>query len=79
MTQGVVQVNVDEASSQLAELVDAPVRGEVVFITKDGEEKVQLVPVTSEEPRPKFGSPKGLFTMSDDFDGPLEDFKEYME
>jgi hypothetical protein len=27
---------------------------------------------------PKFGSGKGLFKMSDDFDAPLEDFKEYM-
>lgn len=27
----------------------------------------------------KFGSAKGFFEMSDDFDEPLEDFKEYME
>lgn len=27
---------------------------------------------------PKFGSGKGMFKMSDDFDSPLEDFKEYM-
>ena len=26
----------------------------------------------------KFGSAKGMFTMSDDFDEPLEDFKDYM-
>ena len=26
----------------------------------------------------KFGCSKGLFQMSDDFDEPLEDFKEYM-
>lgn len=30
--------------------------------------------------RPVFGSGKGLFSdMSDDFDAPLEDFREYME
>ncbi len=28
--------------------------------------------------KPKFGSAKGLFKMSQDFDAPLEDFKEYM-
>ncbi|KJR41674.1 prevent-host-death family protein [Candidatus Magnetoovum chiemensis] len=28
---------------------------------------------------PKFGCAKGLITMSDDFDEPLDDFKEYME
>lgn len=27
---------------------------------------------------PKFGSAKGKIRMSDDFDEPLEDFKEYM-
>ncbi len=28
--------------------------------------------------RPQFGSAKGLITMSDNFDEPLEDFNEYM-
>ena len=28
--------------------------------------------------KPKFGSNKKLFIMSDDFNEPLEDFKEYM-
>ena len=27
----------------------------------------------------KFGAAKGFFKMHDDFDTPLEDFKEYME
>jgi hypothetical protein len=27
---------------------------------------------------PKFGSCRGMFEMSPDFDEPLEDFKEYM-
>ena len=30
-------------------------------------------------PRRRFGSGKGIFRMSPDFDAPLEDFKEYME
>jgi hypothetical protein len=28
--------------------------------------------------KPVFGSGKGMFIMHDDFDEPLEDFKEYM-
>ena len=28
---------------------------------------------------PKFGSAKGFYKMADDFDEPLDDFKEYME
>ncbi len=27
----------------------------------------------------QFGSGKGMFVMSDDFDEPLDDFKEYMQ
>ncbi|HEV7382000.1 MAG TPA: DUF2281 domain-containing protein [Dyadobacter sp.] len=30
------------------------------------------------EHKPRFGSGKGMFKMSSDFDAPLEDFKEYM-
>lgn len=30
------------------------------------------------KPVPKFGSAKGMFVMHDDFDEPLEDFKDYM-
>jgi hypothetical protein len=36
--------------------------------------------LTQEKPKitPKFGCAKGMFKMSDDFDEPLEDFKDYM-
>jgi hypothetical protein len=30
------------------------------------------------KPRPKAGSAKGLITIADDFDEPLDDFSEYM-
>ena len=33
---------------------------------------------TQKKGKAKFGSAKGMFTMSDDFDEPLEDFKDYM-
>jgi DNA-damage-inducible protein J len=38
-------------------------------------------PVTSEpeKKRPKLGGWEGKIWMADDFDAPLEDFKEYME
>lgn len=73
------QVNVNEASNQLAELVEAAIRGEAVFITKDGQETVQLVPVAPARPHPQFGSARGLIVISEDFDTPLEDFNEHME
>jgi hypothetical protein len=30
-----------------------------------------------EDKKPKFGSSKGFYKMSDNFDDPMEDFKEY--
>ncbi|WP_202913786.1 DUF2281 domain-containing protein, partial [Pararcticibacter amylolyticus] len=28
--------------------------------------------------KPQFGSARGMFIMHDDFDDPIEDFKDYM-
>lgn len=40
------------------------------FLVEKNEEKKKRTP--------KFGSSKGFFKMSSDFDEPLDDFKEYM-
>lgn len=73
-----VQVSAEEAKTRLTELIAEAINGETVFITQNGQQVVQLVPVTQPERRPRFGSAKGLITMADDFDEPLEDFDEYM-
>lgn len=72
------QVSVEEAKTNLHDLVDAAVNGEEVFIAKDDEHLVRLVPVPRTNPRPQFGSAQGLITMSEDFEEPLEEFEEYM-
>lgn len=44
------------------------------------EQQSQAESTTAENPPPlKAGFLKGTFTVQDDFDEPLEDFKEYME
>ena len=72
------QVSVEEARATLHDLVDAAVNGEEVVIAKDERHLVKLVPVPSTKPRPQFGSARGLIVMSEDFEGPLEEFEEYM-
>ena len=72
------QINVDEAKSNLPDLIDAAVNGEEIVIAKDDQHIVKLVPISRAKPRPQFGSAKGLISMSDDFDEPLEDFAEYI-
>ncbi|MBW3624431.1 MAG: DUF2281 domain-containing protein [Armatimonadetes bacterium] len=70
-------VNLQEAQSHLDELIEAAVNGETIFIAQEDRPLVQLVPVVADRRRPQFGSAKGLITMSEDFDKPLADFKEY--
>ena len=76
-----VQVSVEEAKLSLPDLIAKAINGETIFITQDGQQPVQLVPVPIQDiKRPRQpGSAKGLIWMSDDFDAPLEDFKEYMD
>jgi len=73
------QVSLEEAKTQLPDLIDAAVEGKEIIIAKDPQHLVRLVPVLTTKPRPQFGSAKGLITMSDDFDEPLKDFEEYMK
>ena len=73
------QVSLDEAKTRLQDLVDAALRGETVSIAPNDEEAVQLVPTVRRPRRRKAGSARGQIWMADDFDAPLDEFKEYME
>ncbi len=72
-------INIEEAKTQLPDLIDAAVNGEEIVIAKDAQHIVKLVPVARPPARPQFGSAKGLISMADDFDAPLADFDEYMK
>jgi antitoxin (DNA-binding transcriptional repressor) of toxin-antitoxin stability system len=72
-------VSIEQAKTQLPELIEAAVSGEEVVIAKDDQHIVKLVPVSLKKNRPQFGSAKGSIQMSDDFDESLQDFAEYME
>jgi hypothetical protein len=67
------------------ELTDEQVIALVQQLSEEQKKRLLDVLVQPMQPRPesaarpRFGSAKGLITISDDFDEPLEDFKEYME
>lgn len=71
-------LTVAELAQQLPDLIDAISEGEEIIITQDNLSVARIVPVKKSKPRPRFGSAKGLITISEDFDEPLEDFNEYM-
>jgi len=76
------QIDIAEAKKQIAELIEAAMRGEEIEISKDNQPVAKIVgipPANKKRWPSKAGSAKGMVWMSDDFDEPLEEFKEYME
>ena len=70
-------VELTEADTSLAELVQKLGSGIEILITRDGRPVARLVPAGEAEPDRVPGTARGLFTVPGDFDAPLEDFEEY--
>jgi antitoxin (DNA-binding transcriptional repressor) of toxin-antitoxin stability system len=62
------QVRLEEVSAQL---VEATVRGDRIFIVRDDQQTVELVPVVSAKGARKASSTAGLIMIREDFDAPL--------
>ncbi|MDM8563214.1 type II toxin-antitoxin system prevent-host-death family antitoxin [Candidatus Marithioploca araucensis] len=71
-------LDVTQVQTQIFHLLEEAASGKEVVITKDNQPFVKLVPIIQSQPRPKFGSAKGLIEIADDFDEPLEEFRGYM-
>jgi prevent-host-death family protein len=71
-------IDLRQAQSRLAELVQEAVRGEEVILTDGGEPVAKIIPIDRAQGPREFGSARGLIHMADDFDAPLEEFREYM-
>jgi antitoxin (DNA-binding transcriptional repressor) of toxin-antitoxin stability system len=69
-------VPVDEAVHRLRDLVVQAVAGQEVIIAAEDGAAVLLTPVSTRGV-PRFGSARGMFTIADDFDDPLDDFRPY--
>ena len=72
------QVDLKEAQEHLFELVKRAAGGEEVIISEKNKPLAKLVSAVPSARQRQFGSARGLIEMSDDFDEPLEDFREYM-
>jgi antitoxin (DNA-binding transcriptional repressor) of toxin-antitoxin stability system len=72
--------SLQEAQTQLDKLLADARNGKTVVILDDDNRPVKLMPIEEDNSNPrKAGRLKGKIHMSDDFDAPLEDFREYME
>jgi len=65
---------------QLSKLIQAALNGKQVIIARGNKPIVRLEVLPEAQGKRKIGNAKGLvLNMADDFDAPLNDFKEYME
>ncbi len=72
-------IDINQALPEMSKLIEIAVSGEEIIITKNNQPMVKLVSLQPLPKRPPlFGSDRGLISISDDFDEPLEDFKDYM-
>ena len=75
-------VTIEDTDSQLALLVDQASKGEEVIVVRDHAVVAKIVPMPVETDKPVrsgYGNAKDLLIyMADDFDAPMEDFKDYM-
>ena len=75
-----VQVNIHEAKTNLSRLIQDAIDGKEVIIARGNKPVVRLEVVPEMRRRRKIGNAKGLIlSMSDDFDEPLDDFRDYTE
>ncbi len=73
------EIGAFEAKTHLASILDKVAHGQKFVVTKHGKPVAQIVPVESQKNRPVPGLWRDRIWIADDFDAPLEDFKEYME
>jgi prevent-host-death family protein len=73
------KIDAQEINKQIYNLIETVGKGEEIVITKDNEPVAKIIPFKKNKPKPQFGSAKGMITMSEDFDEPLEDFNEHMK
>jgi antitoxin (DNA-binding transcriptional repressor) of toxin-antitoxin stability system len=70
-------VDIAEAATALAQLLELVAQGEEVLISEAGIPLAMLVPVWPNEPGRELGMDKGRVTISADFDAPLADPRDY--
>jgi antitoxin (DNA-binding transcriptional repressor) of toxin-antitoxin stability system len=71
---------IQEVQARLPELIHSLAPGEQVIITEHNLPVAQLVLTAPSSSCRKLGGMRGTITyMADDFDAPLDDFREYMQ
>ncbi|MFH2059983.1 MAG: type II toxin-antitoxin system prevent-host-death family antitoxin [Pseudomonadota bacterium] len=70
-------IDISQVKQQLPQILEQDIE-EPIIITKQGLPIAKIVGISKKKKQREFGSAKGLIKIANDFDAPLEDFKEYM-
>ncbi len=70
-------IDISQVKQQLPKILAQDIE-ETIIITRRGLPIAKIVGISQKKKQREFGSAKGLIKMADDFDTPLEGFKEYM-
>jgi antitoxin (DNA-binding transcriptional repressor) of toxin-antitoxin stability system len=74
----VLQVPVEEIKEDLDGYLKKVVEGEIIIVMRDDVPIAKISPIERQAKMRAFGSAVAQFTLTPDFDEPLEDFKDYM-
>jgi prevent-host-death family protein len=72
------QIELQKAKEHFNELIELAAKGEDIIIAKNDKPFVKITTMIKPKKKRTFGSAKGMFKISPDFDAPLEEFAEYM-
>ena len=73
-----IKLTLNEAQSQLYDLLKAASKGEQVIIQNHEGQDFQIISLAPTVKHPQYGSAKGIVKMLDNFDDPIEEFENYM-
>lgn len=71
-------IDINQAQHNFQDLIKKTMSGGVIIITQSGQPIAKIVPISKTKGQRQFGKAKDLIKIADDFDKPLDDFKDYM-
>ncbi len=77
--QSAIEIGAFAAKTHLSAILSKVAQGQTFYITKHGKRIAEIKPAAPPVMKRVPGLWKGRIWMADDFDAPLDDFKEYME
>ncbi len=73
------RVTIHEAKTHLSKLIAQALQGEEIIIAKGNKPVVRLVALPEAKNKRRIGGAKGAVkNIAEDFDAPLDDFRDYM-